>query len=190
MGCVFKNPHIVKNILHPLMEEAIDYKDLKSVYKEYSKGKISRKEFLLVVPEKIEERCLDLIEPEEDLFEVLDYLKSKGYLLGVLSNIPDHIGSYVIKKYKLEKYFDPIVFSGTYGKRKPGLDLYEIFLKESGMDPKNCFFIDDKLVNLETAKKLKIKTIWKKIRRDKLISKIKFKPDYTIKELIELKEIF
>lgn len=189
MGCVFKSPHIVKNILYPLMEGKIIYDELKKVYLEYSKGKLTREEFLKTVPLDIEEKFLDKIELDDNAKEIFDYLKKKGYLLGILSNIPDHIGNYVIKENKIDRYFKTIIFSGTYKLRKPGVALYEIFLNESGVKPEDSFFVDDKLENLKTAKDIGIKTIWRKIEVDKSFLIHGFNPDFIITNLLELKRI-
>jgi len=62
-------------------------------------------------------------------------------------------------------------------------------LEKSGADPKNCFFIDDKLENLKTTKDLGIKTIWKRIGKSNSFSIHNFKPDFTITSLLELKKI-
>ncbi|MCD6398806.1 MAG: HAD-IA family hydrolase [Candidatus Aenigmarchaeota archaeon] len=189
MGCIFKTPHIIKNILYPLMEDRIIYSELKKIYLKYSNGELTREEFLRTVPLDIEEKFLDKIELDDNAKEIFDYLKGKEYSMGVLSNIPDHIGNYVVRENKIENYFKVMVFSGTYGLRKPNEALYKIFLEKSGADPKNCFFIDDKLENLKTAKDLGIKTIWKRIGKSNSFSIHNFKPDFTIASLLELKKI-
>ena len=63
------------------------------------------------------------------------------------------------KKYGWDEIFDAEVLSGKYGIQKPNKKIYQILLKELGVKPKNCVFVDDKIENIEAAESLGIKGI-------------------------------
>ncbi len=189
MGNLFREGHIIHNLLLPILHREnikVDYKTLKNLYVEYSLGLVNRKEFHRIVPEKIEKEFLNSIELDNEAFKIIKWLKKKGLFLGVLSNIPKEWGDYLIRKFGLKKYFSVIIFSGEYGKRKPSEDLYKTLLDKIKVKPKNCYLIDDNLINLKEARFMLMKTIWIKKEKQKIV----FVPDYIITKFSELKNIF
>ena len=118
------------------------------------------------------------------MLEIIKKLR-KEYLLGILSNIPTFWGKYLLKKYNLNKYFNPIIFSADYYFRKPNEKLYIEFINAAKIKPENCYFIDDKLINLQKARFLLMKTIWLKREKKEII----FIPDYKINKLSDLTRI-
>lgn len=185
MGTIFKEGHIISKMLVPLLhEKEIDksYKEVKSAYVEYSKGEISQEEFRELVPKEIEKEFLDSMEINKEVLKIIKNWKSREVALGILSNIPKPWGDYLVDKFNLDEYFSTIVFSGQYQSRKPSEKLYRVFIEKSNYKPKNCYFIDDKLRNLEGVRHLLMKTVWLKGEdSDKL-----FIPDYKVGSLDEL----
>jgi putative hydrolase of the HAD superfamily len=188
MGALFTEGHIISKMLLPLLTKKkikIDYKKLKESYIEYTLGKITQKEFWKIIPQKFEKEFLDSMKLDKDVLRVIEYLKKRGYLLGILSNIPKEWGNYLIVKFGLNKYFSTIIFSGEYGTRKPNEKLYEIFVEIAKVKPENCYFIDDNLINLKEARFLLMKTIWIKKEEQEIL----FIPDFRITKINELKNI-
>ncbi|MCK4968364.1 MAG: HAD-IA family hydrolase [Candidatus Aenigmarchaeota archaeon] len=187
MGTIFSEGHIIKKILHPFLIKRgykISYKKIKELYVKYTIGKISNKQFRKIVPKEIEEEFLNLIKIDKSMLEIIKKLR-KEYLLGILSNIPTFWGKYLLKKYNLNKYFNPIIFSADYYSRKPNEKLYIEFINAAKIKPENCYFIDDKLINLQKARFLLMKTIWLKREKKEII----FIPDYKINKLFDLTRI-
>lgn len=58
----------------------------------------------------------------------------------------------------LDEYFSKAWYSNEVGLRKPGAEIFEFALKEENLVPVETLFIDDTLINIETAQKLGIKT--------------------------------
>jgi len=77
--------------------------------------------------------------------EILTYLKSAGYKLGLLSNTmftgAAHIND--LQRFALDGYFDAMLFSADAGKWKPQPTPYLHVLAELGVDPANAVFIGD-----------------------------------------------
>ena len=58
----------------------------------------------------------------------------------------------------LDLYFSKVWYSNELGLRKPGVEIFEFVLKEENLVAAETLFIDDTLINIETAQKLGIKT--------------------------------
>ncbi len=58
----------------------------------------------------------------------------------------------------LDAYFNKAWYSNEVGLRKPGAEIFEFALKEENLKAAETLFIDDTLINIETAKKLGFKT--------------------------------
>ena len=58
----------------------------------------------------------------------------------------------------LDAYFNKAWYSNEVGLRKPGAGIFEFALKEENLLASETLFIDDTLINIETAQKLGFKT--------------------------------
>jgi putative hydrolase of the HAD superfamily len=58
----------------------------------------------------------------------------------------------------LDEYFGKCWYSHMIGLRKPGKEVYEFVLQDEGLVAAETIFIDDTIDNIETAKKLGIRT--------------------------------
>lgn len=100
---------------------------------------------------------------DNDAVSVLDYLRSKGLRLGILSNM----GSYdivlsVLRRDKLMEYFDVIVASQMIGWKKPSSSIYEYALKLMGVEASEAVHVgDDPIADVMGAKKAGLKVIHK-----------------------------
>jgi FMN phosphatase YigB (HAD superfamily) len=169
----------------------------------------------LGVPKQEIERTIDYInevllkdefvdvKPYPELIEFLEWCKSKGIKLHVMS------GSYVQVKGKirfenfeeknetafknkqvgmlgLTKYFESVKSTLYYGGIKPDTIVFENFLKRHGLKGEECVHIGDKWVDME-AKKTGMRTIL--INPDnKPYPKNKEEPDFVAKNYEEVLE--
>ena len=91
--------------------------------------------------------------------EILYELKAKGYPLYGLSNWSLETYAH-IKDYPFLKEFDEIILSGEVGLIKPDPAIYRLLLSKIEYSAEECVFIDDSLVNVETARDLGFQAIW------------------------------
>ncbi len=63
------------------------------------------------------------------------------------------------KHFGLDEFFDVQIVSGRIGVKKPDPRYFKIMLKELGVKPNHCVFIDDNSENVEVAKSLGINGI-------------------------------
>ena len=91
--------------------------------------------------------------------EVLDKLKKKNYECYVLSNWSAETFVGMTDDYPFLQSFDGLLISGEDKMMKPNAEIYELAITRFNLIPQETVFIDDKLENIEAAKKLNLKTI-------------------------------
>jgi putative hydrolase of the HAD superfamily len=93
--------------------------------------------------------------------KILGFIKlvKRGYKTALLSDNYNDVSGFIVKKYKLKKMFDAMVFSNEAGVKKPDKRIYLMVTKKLGLKPAECVFIDDKEVNVKGAEKVGIKGI-------------------------------
>lgn len=123
--------------------------------------------------------CVDTISPNTK--EILEYLKNKGYSLGILTNWFRYTQEERLKRADILKYFDYIVY-GEDG-LKPTKESYLKAL--NGYKEDECVIIGDDIINdvLEPIK-LGINAIWYNPMNKETKENIK-----AINDFIELKNI-
>ena len=84
----------------------------------------------------------------------MDYLKKNNYQSYVLSNWSAETFRGMLDDYPFLKNFDGLLISGEDNLIKPDLAIYELAIKRFDLIPQECVFIDDKIENVEAAKKL------------------------------------
>ena len=148
-----------------------------------------KQEFRRKLTEKYWFTYASLVEPYEDTIPTLEYLKRKGYLLGLIT---DTDGTPGIKKTRLEKLsiypmFDAIVIAGEDTEHtKPNSEPYLEISRQLNVSPKECVFIGDKPhTDIKGAFKAGMKAIL--IQRRNWDTTLDNAPDIVIKNLEQLK---
>ena len=95
----------------------------------------------------------------QESITILNFLKSNNYECYVLSNWSAETFEGMIEEYPFLKHFDGLLISGEDKLIKPDLAIYQLAIKRFNLVPHNCVFIDDKLENVEAAKKLNFNII-------------------------------
>lgn len=129
-------------------------------------GTISKKDAIKImentVPDKLKKYCSHIMETWTDaliinneILELIKNIKEKGYNTYVLSNAPLDIDKY-LKDKKLNQLFNGIVLSAFEKLVKPNKEIYELILNRFNLKAEESVFIDDRLENVEAAKKVGI----------------------------------
>lgn len=95
---------------------------------------------------------------DSDMFELIHELKNQQIRVGLLSNINDRYTK-LIRDFGFYQPFDPCLLSCEIGLEKPDQQAYEALLQAINLPAKEIVFIDDKLENVEAAKKMGIDAI-------------------------------
>jgi len=85
--------------------------------------------------------------------------KSGHYFIAAINNEPLELNNYRIQNFDLRRNFQ-VFFSSCYvHSRKPEEQIFRLALAVTQRAPEKCVFIDDRLLNLESPRKLGINTI-------------------------------
>jgi len=138
----------------------------------YETGKISTEEFLAFYNRKFPSissnnlmeswNSIILDFPEYRLKFIKELAASKKYKLILLSNTNDLHIEKVIENMSKERFlrfkrcFDAFYLSQEIHFRKPDEAIYKFVLNTHNLKPDECFFVDDTLENIVTAKNLGI----------------------------------
>lgn len=129
--------------------------------------------------------------PYPDAEDVLQYLRSHGYKIGVIAN--QSLGTADrLEKWGLLKYINVVAASAELGVAKPDRAIFDKAFAMAGCTAQEAVMIGDRLDNdIIPAKKLGMKTIW--IRQGFAIYQnprnAEEQPDYIVDSLAELKKI-
>ncbi len=120
-------------------------------------------------------------------FDVLDYIKAKGYHLYATTNGMSLTQFKRIEKSGLKAYFDKVFVSEDAGHQKPEKEYFEYVLKNIPQKDKSKILIvgDSQSSDILGGINIGIDTCW--YNPEKEIPK--YQPNYDISDLLQLKEI-
>lgn len=123
----------------------------------------------------------------EEATYVLETLKKRGFLLGLISNTTDYEGlKEVLKKFQLFDLFDSIAASALTTWRKPRREIFLYALSQLDVKPCEAVHIGDSLKkDVEGAKAVGMYAVWKFKEGEKL-EDLNFKPDLIVRNLSEV----
>jgi putative hydrolase of the HAD superfamily len=91
---------------------------------------------------------------------VLSSVAATGkYLLATINNEPLELNERRIREFDLRRDFSAFFSSCYLGLRKPEEGIYRVALEVTQRKPEECLFIDDRELNLESARQLGMRTI-------------------------------
>jgi putative hydrolase of the HAD superfamily len=101
--------------------------------------------------------------PFRFLVEMLNELKQKGYLLGIITNGRSPFQARAIDGLKIRDYFDTILISEVEEVRKPQAEIFQRAMNRLGVSASDSVFVGDHPeVDITGAKGAMMKTIWKR----------------------------
>jgi putative hydrolase of the HAD superfamily len=101
--------------------------------------------------------------PFKFLVEMLDELKEKGYLLGIITNGRSPFQARAIEGLGIYDYFDAILISEVEQFRKPQVEIFQRAMNRLGVSASDSIFVGDHPeADIVGAKGAMMKTIWKR----------------------------
>lgn len=85
--------------------------------------------------------------------EWLKRLKEKGYALYIISNYGEYTYERTRKDMTYLPYMDGAIFSFQERLIKPDIRIYQRLCEQYGLRPEECVFLDDRMENVEGARK-------------------------------------
>lgn len=128
-------------------------------------GDISWKEFLTRIAQRTgesPERVSEAYQAEKIDMRVMDLVDQlhKSYKTAIITNAHYDFFEPMVKRTKLDKFFDHIAVSSELGVIKPDQRIFELTLLELGVKPSEAVFIDDIQRYCEAAQRLGMQAIW------------------------------
>ena len=125
------------------------------------RGRVSEEEAMAAFRERLPERLHSAIEPlvcwwRDPLWPIpgmaglIAELKGLGYGIYLLSNATSALHGY-FPRIPGSEHFDGMVVSADHKLLKPQHELYEVLFARCGLDPAECFFLDDSPANVDAA---------------------------------------
>ena len=82
----------------------------------------------------------------EEVPSVLAKVKEMGFRMGIISNTQSFTQvRYSLNEYGIKDYFDPIILSSEYGRRKPDPAIFYHAAREAGVPTGCCAYVGDKI---------------------------------------------
>ena len=155
-GVIVEDPH---GMLMPFIWHHFPHLTEDMVYAEWEKanaGAMSSHALLRELGfagdvEASEKAYLDAIALNRDFFSAAEALRGT-YRLALLSNDIAEWSEYLRSRHDLNRWFDAIVVSGDVALRKPDQAIFALLLDRLGARAQDCFFVDDRCANLDTAR--------------------------------------
>jgi glucose-1-phosphatase len=98
----------------------------------------------------------DIFEPNDPVIAIAHQLKKNGHRLFLLSNTCDAHFAFASSRFSFLKSFDGYVLSYEVGACKPEKKIYEKAIEIARCRKEECFYTDDILSYIETARSLDI----------------------------------
>lgn len=78
---------------------------------------------------------------------LLQELKNRGYIVGVITNGPSYLQHHKLETSGLQEYFDIVVVSGDVGIHKPDPELFRYTADRLGLRTDECVYVGDHPIN-------------------------------------------
>lgn len=95
-----------------------------------------------------------VLTPRAEMIDLVRQARAAGIPTGLLSNSLGSGGHDVYAGYDLAEMFDVVVISHVVGLRKPERAIFELAAEKLGLEPRDCVFVDDTLVNVIAAREV------------------------------------
>ena len=141
--------------------------------------------------EKSENEGYEDAKVNEDVYETLEFLKTKGYTLTIFTNNSRKLTNYGLEKFNLQKYFDFVLTRDEVKNTKPHPEGLEITMRRFSAQNSNVVFVGDSWIDAETAVNARVKFIYFGLEGSSGTRRKVIKPDHTIefmKDLIPIVE--
>ncbi len=130
-----------------------------------------------------------VLTPYEEVPNVLQTLKKKNFKLAILSNGTPSLLKELVKSNKLENIFDDLFSVEQVGIYKPNKKVYEIPIQKYHIKKNEVAFLSANTWDVSGSGNYGYNSIWVN-RNNNIFDKLDYKPNFEIKNLSELLNIF
>ncbi len=141
--------HGVSAYLHWNMVTNIELKPEEIWSKYFLKGLKVSQEALAPIAEELAfqyETQLYIRKMRAEVPQVLEKIRGMGFIIGCISNTQStRQVPFSLKEYGIINYFNPIVLSSIYGRRKPDPSIFYYAARLAGVPTSSCAYVGDKI---------------------------------------------
>lgn len=149
--------------MHALSALGADLSDrdaLEQLAARYEKGEVARDEFLaqlrIILRHEADNAAVarawqEIFEPNRPMWDLVDALHG-SYPLYLLSNTNCLHHDYLLREYAVFEKFADGVFSYRAKLAKPEREIFEMAIRQFGIDPQSTIYLDDLTANVEAAR--------------------------------------
>ena len=139
-------------------------------WKDFTLGKVSEEEYLKVCKERLPKPYVfdgkrygeivnELTKPNEELIRLIKEELAKKYIIGIVSNHPEAWFERFLDKTGLREIVKVKAVSCYQHIRKPDKELFDFAVKNAGVKPEECIYVDDRPDRIGGAEELGIKVV-------------------------------
>jgi phosphoglycolate phosphatase len=89
----------------------------------------------------------------------LDYLKSKGYKLAVASNRPTKFSQILIRRLRIDKYFDFVLCADKLRHGKPNPEIIKKIMGKLKVKQGQVLYVGDMVIDAQAARRAQVKAV-------------------------------
>lgn len=119
--------------------------------------------------------------------EILEYFNDKRKF--IITNRYSRFADTTLKGFGIRKYFEEILGGDDENCMKPSACVLDRFISKLNIDKRRALIIGDMVIDVQTGKNSGIKTCFVTYGLGKLKEAKALRPDYIIKDLLELKDV-
>jgi FMN phosphatase YigB (HAD superfamily) len=165
MGVLYAAGDDVAELLIPFVRQnggTADAWHVEEKYIEASLGNMTAAQFWkdVGVNPGLEDRYLSMHELMQDVDAILGLAVSMSCSICCISNDVREWSEKLRKRFALEDRIKDWFISGDIGSRKPDEHMYRFALNSLGVPAERVLFVDDRVRNLDAAKRLGMDTVW------------------------------
>jgi len=159
----------------PQLQQQINHGHHEGLFKQLEKGAISRTHFIHSIKEQLDRNIEEtqiveawnkmLVDFPDERLRILEHLKKTKpvYLLSNTNLIHHKRFAHMANGYKsIDDLFTQTFYSYQLGCSKPDAEPFEKVISATHIKPEKTLFLDDSLMNIETAQQLGFQTAWVK----------------------------
>ena len=147
----------------------------------------SLKKSIWKIVEKYELIATNKVNIQPDALQILTFIKKIGLKLAIVTNNGRKATSIVIRKFRLDDFFDLVVTREDVEKLKPDRWSIQKAVKILGIESKEAIYIGDSVIDVLAARKAKTISIAIPTGISSISELVKTKPDYIIGSLQDMK---
>lgn len=146
--------------LSSLGADVSDRSEMEQLVARYERGEVDRAAFLGQLrvilrhnadDESVARAWQEIFEPNRPMWELVEKLHA-SYPLYLLSNTNCLHHDYLLRQYAVFEKFADGVYSYRAGMAKPEREIFDLAIRQFGVDPQATIYLDDLAANVEAAR--------------------------------------